>query len=130
MPQATNLVVKNGTNVDKTFTLISPAAGDGGIASWALKEGSIASVFPLFTASAGKTSNRSRQLRLKYRLPSSYTDTVTGLTNVGSAAEVNITVSVPDDFPESLKDDFVAFATNLPATTLVKSMIRDAYSAT
>lgn len=131
MPQAVNLVVKNGatTPVDKTFTLMTPAAGDGGLAIWALKEGTIASVFPQFTASA--TSNaRGRKLKLKLRLPSSFSDAVTGLTQVGSRAEMNVDINVPDDFPETLKDDFVAFCTNLANHALVKSMMRDAYPAT
>lgn len=131
MPQATDLVVENGasTPVDKTFTLITPAAGDGGIARWALKEGTISSVFPVFTASANQSGNASRTLKCKFRLPSSFTDTVTGLTNVSSAAEFNATSSVPLNFPEDLKDDYVAFATNLFRTALVRSMMRDSYGA-
>lgn len=133
MPTATNITVNNGatpTPVAKTFTLVSPASGDGGIAQWALKEGQISAVFPTLTASATKTGNGSRKLQIKFRLPSSYTDTVTGLTNVGAAAEMNVTFSVPNVLPESLKGDWVAFATNLLSSTLVKEMIRDAYPAT
>lgn len=132
MPQAQDLVVNNGAPapVGKTFSLVSPAAGDGSIAEWALKEGVISSVFPILTASATKTSNGSRKLQIKFRLPSSYTDAVTGLTNVGSAAEMNCTFSVPNTLPEALKDDYVAFALGLLTTDLLKSMIRDAYPAT
>lgn len=132
MPQAIDLIVKNGatTPVSKTFTLISPASGDGGVATWVLKEGAISSVFPMFTASARKTNNRSRKAQYKFRLPSSYTDTVTGLTAVSTAAEINFDVSVPDTFPESLKNDFVAYAVNLFSDDLVKSMTRDAVPAT
>lgn len=132
MPQAIDLTVKNGasTPVDKTFTLISPAAGDDSLAQWALKEGSISAVFPSFTAMARKTGNQSRQLKMKLRLPSSYTDSVTGLTQVGTGAEMNVTFAIPDTFPESLKGDFVAFAVNLLNHTMVKAMVRDAYSAT
>lgn len=132
MPQATDLVVKNGagTPVDKTFTLITPAAGSGGVAEWALKEGVISSVFPLFTAAARPTGNASRQLRLRLHLPSSYTDSVTGLTNVGSAAEFNGTYSIPNNLPEVLKNDWIAFVLNLQGHALVKAMIRDAYPAT
>lgn len=132
MPQAQDLVVKNGasTPVDKTFTLISPAAGDNSLAQWALKEGSISAVFPTFTAMARKTGNQSRQLRIKLRLPSSYTDSVTGLTQVGTGAEMNVTYAIPDTFPEALKGDFVAFSANLLNHAMVKAMIRDAYSAT
>lgn len=132
MPQATDLVVKNGasTPVDKTFSLITPAAGDGGIAQWALREGTISAVFPTLTASARPTSNSSRQLRVKFRLPSSFTEAATGRTIVASGAEMNVTVSVPGDLPESLKADFVAFSTNLLGSSLMKAMIRDAYPAT
>lgn len=130
MPQATDLIVKNGAAVDKTFTLINPAAGDGGVASWALKEGVISAVFPIFTASATRTGNSSRQLRTKFRLPSSFTDSVSGQTMVASAAEMNVTVAIPETFPESLKADFVAYATNLLNTALVKALIKDAYPAT
>lgn len=131
MPQAVDLIIKNGatTPVDKTFTLITPAAGDGGVAQWALKEGTISSVFPVITAMSQRTGNKSRQLRIKVKTPSSYTDSVTGLTSVNAAAEANLTVSVPDSFPESQKADFVAFVTNALNTTLLKSMIRDAYPA-
>lgn len=128
MPQQTNLTIKDGSNVDKTFTAMTPAAGDGGIASWALKEGTIASVFPVLTAMSRKTTN-GRALRVKLQVPSSYTDAVTGLTNVGSRAEVNSNYSMPSDFPEAKKDDFVAFAVNAPNTALFKAMIRDALGA-
>lgn len=132
MPQATNITVKNGasTPVDKTFILVTPAAGDGGIAAWALKEGPISSVFPTITVSAHRTTNKSRKLALKFRLPSSYNDAVTGLTLVGSAAEVNISVSMPDTFPEALKNDFAAFAANIVGNPLIKELIHDAYPAT
>lgn len=128
MPQASNIVVKNAAAVDKTFELISPAAGDGGVAEWALKEGTISSVFPRITHSAQKTP-RGRNASLKVRIPSSYTDTVTGLTNVGSAFEVNVKVAVPADFPELKKDDAVAFTANIMTNALMKSLIRDAGTA-
>lgn len=132
MPQAVNLVLNNGatTPVAKTFHLISPAAGDGGVATWALKEGVISSVFPRLTAAAARTNNASRKLTVKFRLPSSYTESVTGRTMVGSAAEMNATFSIPGDFPEALKGDFVAFATNALRSALFQEMIRDAINAT
>lgn len=130
MPQATDLVVKNGasTPVDKTFTLLTPAAGNGSVAMWALKEGVISSVFPKFTASATRNS-QSGKLRLKLVVPSSYTDTVTGLTSVKSAFMAEVNVAVADDFPEANKNDAVAFTANLVNHPLVKAMIRDALGA-
>ena len=130
MPQAINLVLKNAAATNKTFELIAPASGDGGVAQWALKEGTVSSVFPIVTAMAKATTNNSRQLRLKLRLPSSFTDTVTGRTLVSSGAEMNITVSIPGDYPESLKPDFAAFCKELLANALVNAMLKDAYPAT
>lgn len=132
MPQATNLVVKNGatTPVDKTFDLISPAAGLDSPARWALKEGVISSVFPTFEAVARRNNNSASKLRLKFALPSSFTDSVTGLTQVNSRYEASVEITVPDSFPEALKPDAVAFTTNLIATALVKAMMRDAIPAT
>lgn len=129
MPQAVNLVLKNAANVDKTFTLLSPAAGDGGVAEWALKEGTISSVFPRVTASAHATP-RGRNCAVKIRIPSSYTDSVTGLTNVGSAFEFNGKCAVPADFPEALKDDCVAYVANAVANAVIKAVMRDAIPAT
>lgn len=129
MPQATNLVIKNGAGTDKTFVVVTPAAGDGGVAEWALPEGPISAAFPRFTASATKRPD-SRNLKTKLRLASTYNDAVTGLTNVSSAAEFNASVTVPANFPEDKKDDFVAYATNVFQTVLLRAMVRDAYPAT
>lgn len=132
MPQATDITINNGatTPVAKTFNLIAPAAGDGGVAQWALREGPISSVFPTITVSANRTSNRSRKLTGKLVVPSSFQDSVTGLTNVGTQALFTFTMSVPDTFPEALKGDMVAFASNLMNTPLIKTALRDAYSLT
>lgn len=132
MPTATNLLLQNGagTPATKTFTLLAPAAGYGAIAEWALKEGSISSVFPRITISARKTANGSAKAAIKLRIPSSYTDTVTGLTKISSAFEANVEITVPDTYPESLKSDAVAFLKNLLADAMVQAVLRDAVPAT
>ena len=129
MPQATDIVVKNGTAVDKTFTLVVPAAGFGAAAQWSLKEGTISAVFPTLRATA--TTDASKDgLHLNFYIPASYTDTVTGLTMVKNRAEVNIKVAIPKDFPENRKDDWVAFVSNIMNHNLIKAMVRDATPAT
>lgn len=130
MPSATNLVVKNAANVDKTFSLLSPAAGDGGFASWALKEGALVGSFPQFTAGSTKTS-KGRQLKTKLTIPVSYVDTVTSQTIItNDRFEVNVSVAIPDGVPESVRDDCAAYAVNTLGTALIKSMIRDGLPAT
>lgn len=132
MPQAIDLVLANGAGppANKTFTLFNPSSADGTVALWKLMEGTIASVFPAITTSARATGNRSRKMQGKLRLPSSYTDSVTGLTKVGSAFEFDFSASVPDDFPESLKNDAVAFSKNLIAHALIQAMMRNGQPAT
>lgn len=129
MPKAVDLIVQNGAAVNKTFTSVSPAAGDGGVAQWALKEGVISAVFPAFTSSSSSRP-KGRNLKLKFTHPSSYTDATTGLTVVNNRAEINISVSIPSDFPEAMKNDFVAYGVNLVNHVFVKSLIRDAVPAT
>ena len=130
MPQAIDLVIKNAAGTDKNFVLITPASGDGGVARWALKEGTISSVFPTITASANTTSRNARNAHIKIHVPSSYTDSVTGLTNVNGGPEANIKVAVPNDFPEAMKPDWVAYVVGAVNTALMKAIIKDATSAT
>lgn len=128
MPQAIDLVLNNATAVAKTFTLLSPAAGDGFSAKWALKEGTIMKVFPKWEVSS-RSGNQARKTKITFSLPSSFTEAATGLTAVSSQAQVNIDVTMPDSFPESLKNDFVAYVANGVNNALIKACIRDALGA-
>lgn len=130
MPQATNITVKNGAGVDKTFTLMTPAAGDGGKALWALKEGAYSAIFPILDASARPGADGKRRLNITFKFPSTYTDTATGLTMLSVFAGANVQVILPDTFPENQKDDFVSYLTNLLSSPMLKSLIRDALPAT
>lgn len=132
MPQAIDLVLKNGaaTPVNKTFTLYAPAAGDQSFANWRLKEGTVSTVFPRVAILTRPTGRLGRKSVIKLQIPSSYNDATTGLTKVGSAFDFEINCTVPDDFPENLKDDAVAFAVNLLAHSVVRAVLRDAQPAT
>lgn len=129
MPQAADIVLKNGAAISKTFALMTPAAGDNSYAQWRLKEGAIPSIFPRI-AMLARAGNRARKAQIKLQVPSSYTDNVTGLTKVGSQFDLNIEVTVPDDFPEALRDDTASFAKELVANAIANAMIRDGYPAT
>lgn len=130
MPQATNLTIKNAASVDKTFTLLTPASGYNSLAEWALKEGATSVVYPTLSLAAHKTKNRSRKVAVKCRKPATYTSVATGLPVVSSVLEVNVTVSVPDDYPDDQKDDAIAYATNALRTTLIMACMRDGLPAT
>lgn len=129
MPQAINLVLKNAANVDKTFTLMSPAAGDGSYANWRLKEGATSLAFPR-VAVATRVGASARKANIKLQIPATYLDARTGLPVVASTFDFNADITVPDGFPESSKDDAVAFVTNLIANAVIKAIVRDAVPAT
>lgn len=126
---ANNITVKDGSDVDKTFTLLSPAAGYGSIAAWALKEGLISTIFPRVTATASQ-GPQSSSAHIKITFPSSYTDSATGLTVVKNRAEANLKIAIPADFPEASKDDWVAYVCNLIASAELREVIRDALPRT
>lgn len=133
MPQAVDITVNNGagTPVPKVYTLLTPSASDGSSALWALKEGANSKTFNSLEASSRKNASRDAQkLNLTMTYPSTYVDAASTLTLVKDRAVVNVTVTIPDDFPEAKKDDLVAFTANLMNHTLVKAMVRDARSAT
>lgn len=119
-----------GTPVAKTYELLTPAASDGSSALWALKEGANSKTFNTVEASSRKNAKRDAQkLSLTYTFPATYVDAASSLTLVLDKAVVNLTVTIPDDFPEAKKDDLVAFTANITNHALVKSMIRDARAA-
>lgn len=131
MPQAADIVINNGAGTTKTFKLLSPAAGYGSAAKWALKEGAISAVFPKITASARvNDAAKTKKAWVTLDVPSSYTDVLTGLTHLSSGFQFNGTFTVPDDFPESLKNDAIAFTTNLMANAIIQAMGRDGEPAT
>lgn len=123
MPQAVNIVVDDFSATPRTFELMNPAAGLGSTADWAYKVGDSPSAFPRYSASARKTPNKARAATTKFVMPHAVVQD--GLTVVVCQAEANINVTMPDAFPESKRDDFVAFATGLFNDALTKAMIRD-----
>lgn len=124
----TNLVLKNAADADVIFTQLNAATGDNSLSRWADKTaGAIAGAFPVATALARQAGDGGRTSQGKLHVPYSYVDTATGLTKIGSAAEFNFTGKMPADFPEADKDDFVAYAASLVATSLMKQFIRDGY---
>lgn len=125
-----NIVVKNAADADKTFTFVSPAAGYESLATWHLKEGAIQGVFPVLTAMAKPTANKSQVGKLRLRVPSSFVDSSTGQVSVGSSIEFNLTVSIPKDYPEAAKDDAVVYFQELVASAPLSAFLRDAFPVT
>lgn len=131
MPAAANMTLNNAAAVAKTFTLLSPSAGLGSNAEWALMEGAIVGVYPRITSQARvNTQGKSRISQHKVRVPYGYTDSTTGTTKAGSAFEANVTVTVPDDFPAANRADAVAYIVNYFANAITKAVMQDGLPAT
>lgn len=129
MPQAADIILNNNAGTAKTFALYTPAAGDGSWAQWRLKEGAVATAFPSIAAMARATPNVARKVQVKLQIPSSYVDATNGLTIVGPKFDFEARVTVPDNFPENMKNDAVAFAKNLVAHVIIQGMMRDGLPA-
>lgn len=127
MPNASNIIVKDASAVDKTFEVLTPSGGDGGVARYALKVGAAPVAYPSMTVVARPTTNASRKSTMKVHVPYTYTDPVTGLLKKGPAFELNVEASMPDAFPESARDDAVAFGVNLAASAVMRQVFRDGY---
>ena len=130
MPQATDITVKNSANVDKTFTLINPSAGDDAIALWLLKEGLIPGAFPRLTTSARGQGDGSRRFQAKLSIPTVYTDVATGRVTTLPGAEMNFSTRLSAEFPQANKADFVAYTSNIIALALMKAAYGDGYPMT
>lgn len=130
MPQAADIILKNNAGTDKTFTVYTPAAGDGSWAQWRLKEGAVSTAFPSIAAMARATPNVARKAQVKLQIPSSYVDAASGLTITGPKFDFEARVTVPDNFPENMKNDAIAYVKNLVAHAIIQAMLRDGLSAT
>jgi len=134
MPQATQtLVVKDANLNDVTYDLIAPASGYGAVAEYAAKAGAtVRGAYKRFTILVrdSKGPKASKITQLKATMPFVRTDLMSGLTMIAGRAEMNITVTIPADFPVDDIPNFVATAQNLLKTTLVTAVIVDGGPAT
>jgi hypothetical protein len=131
MPQAADMVLQNASAANKTFTLLSPSAGLGSNAEWALMEGAIVGVYPRITSQARvNRQGKSRISQHKIRIPYAIVDTNTSTTTAGSAFEVNVTVTVPDDFPAANRADAAAYTKNYFANAIAQAVLKDGIPAT
>jgi len=131
MPQAENMVLKDASDTDRTFTLLAPSAGLASNAEWAYAVGAIVGVYPRITSQARvNASGKSRVSQHKIRVPYPIVNSTTSTTTAGSAFEVNISVTVPDDFPAANRPDAVAWTKNYLANAITMAVMQDGVPAT
>lgn len=134
MPQAPQtLVVKDANLNDVTYDLIAPAAGYGAVAEYASKLGAtVRSAYKRFTILVrdSKGPKASKITQMKVTMPFTRLDLLSNTQIVAGRAEMNITVTLPADYPVDDIPNFVAHAQNLLQTTLVTAVLTDGGPAT
>lgn len=124
MQAPASIALMNGAPapVSKTFTLYYPASGDGGIAEYALEEGSTRDQFPRLTMSARKRAN-GRVSNTKLSLPLVITNATAGTVEIiPDGVIVKVEVVAQARVPQSLCDDAKAFVASLLGTASVKEL--------
>lgn len=124
MQAPSTIALNNGaiTPVSKVFALYYPASGDGGIAEYALEEGTTRDQYPRLTLSARKRTDGRASLA-KISCPQVTVNPVSGTVSVvKDAVLIKIEVVAKGSVPQSLCDDAKAYAANLLAATSVKEL--------
>lgn len=115
MPQATNLTINDGqtTPVARTFTLITPGA-DGEFARWRAKLTGFAYSDPTmrFRARVSEGPKPARKADVQWKIPYSTLNATTGIRDVHSTVEFNGSLTMPDNFPENMRPDAIAYIRN------------------
>lgn len=129
MPQATNLVIKNGADVDKTFTLAQPSSGANS-ALWYLREGANQGVYPKVEVSARKNAGSDgRKVHLTLQVPLAVQNS-SGATVRAAAASIEVVVTMPDLVPDSVRDDAIAYIIGLVAAPQIKDSFKVGFAPT
>lgn len=124
MQAPATIALNNGATppVSKTFSLYYPASGDGGVAEYALEEGTTRDQYPRITMSARKRADGRASLA-KIALPLVLTNPATGVVSViKDAVLIKVEVLAKASVPQSLCDDGKAYSANLLAAAGVKEL--------
>jgi hypothetical protein len=132
MTTMANITVKaaDGTT-DVVFNAMAPSSGDTTAAVWraeALGDG-ISANRPRFELRTRFNGQRTaRRVDIYFTAPYYVTQSADSTTKVVANIPVNATFTVPANIPEDSIADFVSYAVNLMASTLVKAAISSGYA--
>lgn len=131
MPQMANVVVKkaNGTT-DVTYTALVPSAGDSSPARWTENAAStIRGHRPVLEMRSQYNGPRTaRRVNVVYKYP--LIDSTSGTEVKVGEIPVELSLAIPSSVSDAAADEAVAQATNLFASTLVRSSLSSGYAPT
>lgn len=131
MPQATDLSLKNGVGVAKTFALAAPSAGLMP-AVWYLREGESQAGFPSLEVSSRKsgTTGNNRRVLISLVVPVMGTHPATGAKVRITSIPIKIDAQMPELAPDSARDDAIAYIGSVGIDALIKASLKTGYAPT
>jgi hypothetical protein len=132
MPSIANVTVKKNDGVtDLVYTSKSPAAGDTVPAIWRADSiGTAPSHQPEFRLTAREAQKgAARALRSTFVYPQIATNSTTTVTSVVNKAMASTDWTIPKGMSAADINEFATQYGNLLASTLIKSCVKDGYSA-
>jgi len=133
MPTAASITVKkNDGTTDIVWTLLSASGGDKSPASWrsdtAVGTNGQKPVFSIVSRSNG--AGDTRRLDYSAKMPSVYTNSATGQTEVRANMTFSGSFAVPQNVVAADVNEFAAQIANLIASSLSKSSIAAGFAPT
>lgn len=132
MSSIANITIKkNDGTTDITFTGIQPSSGDGTPAVWKSQTvGSAPAHQPEFRLTSREAKRGvSRALRSTFMYPQIATNSTTGITSVVEKAMASTDWEIPKSMTQADINEFASQYANLLAATLIKSCVKEGYSA-
>ena len=133
MPTATNITVKNASNTDVVFNVVTASGGDNSPAVFeAVAVSAVPLARPRFEITARPNNDKSaRKVLTHLVVPYTSVDPVTGLTKVvGNVVFRNGELTRPRAIPDTFVADAVAYNAGLQASAVVKDSYASGYAPT
>lgn len=131
MPQMANVVVKkaDGTT-DVTYTALTASAGDSSPARWTENSAStIRGHRPTLDVRSQFNGPRTaRRVSAVFKMP--VLETISGVETKVGDIPVELSLAIPSSVTDAVADEAVAQATNLFASSLIRSSLSSGYAPT
>lgn len=129
MPQMANIVVKDASNADVTFVVLTPSAGDTTQAQWrASALGATPALAPALSSKTQYNGPRTaRSVSLNAIFP--VTQTSDGVTSVIARQPFALTTTVPLNMTRAAALQHATLFANVVKNALIQDILTDGYNA-
>lgn len=128
MPQATNITVKNSANVDVTFAVLAPSAGDGSPAVYRHESSANRDLRSTMAVRSRAGGQGVRRVEGTISVP--VVRVVDGVSTKRATIPVDFSIAIPAIVTDDEMNDAVVVATNLVASAAVRAVLTSGYAPT